>query len=109
VGLANPVEAVGLLSRLPLTEVLRMVASGRAYRLDAARAHQLGLVTEVVPPPELLRRVLEIAQTIAGHPRGLVRTSMETVWTAVQEQRTSAERLALAMLRATHAPRCRCP
>jgi len=29
---------------------------------------------------------------------------METVWTAVQEQRTSAERLGLAVLRATHAP-----
>jgi enoyl-CoA hydratase/carnithine racemase len=102
VGLANPVEAVGLLSRLPLTEVLRMVASGRAYRMDAARAHQLGLVTEVVPQPDLLRRAVEIAAVIAAHPPELVRTSMETVWSTVLDQRAAAERLGLAMLRARH-------
>lgn len=102
VGLTNPEEAVGLLSRLPLTEVLRMVASGRAYRMDAARAHQLGLVNEVAPDDMLLGRALEIAQVIAAHPPELVRTSMETVWSAVLEQRASAERLGLAMLRARH-------
>ncbi len=102
VGLANPVEAVGLLSRLPLTEVLRMVASGRAYRLGAERAHQLGLVTEVVPATELLDRALEIARVIAAHPRDLLRTSMATVWSAVMDQRAAAERLGLALLRARH-------
>jgi enoyl-CoA hydratase/carnithine racemase len=102
VGLANPVEAVGLLSRLPLTEVLRMVASGRAYRMDAGRAHQLGLVTEVVADSDLLPRALEIAAVIAAHPPGLVRTAMETVWSTVLDQRAAAERLGLAMLRAAH-------
>lgn len=102
VGLSNPVEAVGLLSRLPLTEVVRMVASGRAYRMDAARAHQLGLVTEVVPQPGLLRRAMEIAAVIAAHAPELVRTSMETVWSTVLDQRAAAERLGLAMLRARH-------
>lgn len=102
VGLANPVEAVGLIGRLPLTEVLRMVASGRAYRLGAERAHQLGLVTEVVPPGELLGRALEIAHVIAAHPRDLLQTSMATVWSAVMDQRASAERLGLALLRTRH-------
>lgn len=104
VGLTNPVEGVGLLSRLPVTEVLRMVASGRAYRIDAARAHQLGLVTEVVPDEKLLPRALQIAHVIAAHPRELLRTSMETMWSAVLDQRASAERLGLAMLRAQHVP-----
>ncbi|WP_141578366.1 enoyl-CoA hydratase/isomerase family protein [Actinomadura sp. WMMA1423] len=98
VGLANPVEAVGLLSRLPLTEVLRMVASGRAYRLGAERARELGLVTEVVPPAGLVPRALEIAHVIARHRPDLVADSLDTVWTAVEEQRARAEALGLALL-----------
>ncbi len=100
VGLSNPVEAVGLLSRLPLTEVLRMVASGRAYRMDAARAYQLGLVTEVTPADQLVDRALQIAHTIAAHPGQLVQTSLATVWSAVLDQRAGAERLGLALLQA---------
>jgi len=101
VGLANPVEAVGLLSRLPLTEVLRMVASGRAYRMDSARALQLGLVTEIAAADELIERALQIAHTIAGHPGPLVQRSLATVWSAVFDQRAAAERLGLALLQAT--------
>ncbi|MEV0592765.1 enoyl-CoA hydratase/isomerase family protein [Nonomuraea cavernae] len=98
VGLANPVEAVGLLSRLPLTEVLRMVVSGRSYRLGAERARELGLVTEVLPRAELTARAMEIAQTVARHPSGLLASSLETIWTAVDDQRARAEALGLALL-----------
>ncbi|MFA1545988.1 enoyl-CoA hydratase/isomerase family protein [Actinomadura chokoriensis] len=98
VGLANPVEAVGLLSRLPLTEVLRMVTSGRAYRLGAERARELGLVTEVVPPADLVPRALEIAHVVARHRSDLLAASLETVWTAVEDQRARAEALGLALL-----------
>ncbi|MFB4309453.1 enoyl-CoA hydratase/isomerase family protein [Actinomadura sp. GTD37] len=98
VGLANPVEAVGMLSRLPLTEVLRMVTSGRAYRLGAERARELGLVTEVLPPDGLVPRALEIAHVIARHRPELLAGSLETIWTAVDDQRTHAEALGLALL-----------
>lgn len=99
VGLANPVEAVGLLSRLPLTEVTRMVASGRAYRLGAERARELGLVTEVVPLEDLVPRALEIAHVMAQHPPGILANSLETLWTAVEDQRARAEALGLALLK----------
>lgn len=99
VGLANPVEAVGLLSRLPLTEVTRMVASGRAYRLGAERARELGLVTEVVPLEDLVPRALEIAHVMAQHPPGILANSLETIWTAVEDQRARAEALGLALLK----------
>ena len=98
VGLANPVEAVGLLSRLPLTEVARMVASGRAYRLGAERARELGLVTEVVPPEDLVPRALEIAHVMARHDPAILANSLETLWTAVEDQRARAEALGLALL-----------
>lgn len=104
VGLANPVEAVGLASRLPLTEVLRMVASGRAYRMPAQRAYELGMVTEVVASAELLPRALEIARTIAQHPTETLVHSMEVVWAPVLAQRAEAEEMGLAHLAARHDP-----
>jgi E-phenylitaconyl-CoA hydratase len=103
VGLSNPVEAVGLLSKLPAGEVLRMVLSGRAYRLDADRAHALGLVTEVTDPGRLTVRALEVAADIAQHPVDLLRTSAETLWTAILEARASAEAHGLAALAAADA------
>jgi len=98
VGLSNPVEAVGLLSRLPRGEVLRMVLSGRDYRLSAQRAYDLGLVSEITTPETLRSRALEIAQTIAQHPVAVLQTSIETIWTTILEERASAEAFGLAML-----------
>ncbi len=103
VGLANPVEAVGLLSRLPATEVLRMVLSGRAYRLDAERALQLGLVTEVVEPAALVDRAVEIAEVVAKHPPEVLAASLEVIWRAICHQRAEAEHLGLALLARTDA------
>ena len=103
VGLANPVEAVGLLGKLPAGEVLRMVLSGRAYRIDAQRAHTLGLVSEVIEPAQLVTRALEVAADIAQHPLEVLRTSSETLWTAILEQRASAEQHGLAALHASDA------
>ncbi len=105
VGLSNPVEAVGMLDHLPLTEVLRMVGSGRAYRIGAARAYELGMVTEVVAPELLLPRALEIARTIALHPSPILMRSLEVVWAPVLAQRAAAEQLGLAYLAAGHDPR----
>ncbi|MFY1694686.1 MULTISPECIES: enoyl-CoA hydratase/isomerase family protein [unclassified Solwaraspora] len=98
VGLANPVEAVGALGRLPLGELMRMVLTGRAYRIDARRALELGLVTEVTAPADLVDRALAIATEIAQHPLDVLTTTVETVWTAVQAQRSAAEGFGLAML-----------
>lgn len=98
VGIANPVEAVGALSRLPLGEVMRMVLTGRDYRIDAARAYQLGLVSEVTTADGLVPAALAIAERIARHPLDVLTTTVETVWTAVQQQRSAAEAFGLAML-----------
>lgn len=105
VGLSNPVEAVGLLSRLPATEVLRMVLSGRAYRISADRALQLGLVTEVTAPDVLVDRAVEIAETVAAHPPEVLAGSLEVIWRAIDKQRADAEQLGLALLARTDATR----
>jgi enoyl-CoA hydratase len=48
-------------------------------RISAARAEQIGLVSEVVPAGELLDRARELAETIAGKPQVAVRLIKEAV------------------------------
>lgn len=43
--------------------------------LDAARALELGLVSEVLPPARLMERAFELAKSIASRPTSLVRFS----------------------------------
>jgi enoyl-CoA hydratase/carnithine racemase len=41
--------------------------------LDAAKAHELGLVAEVLPPDKLMARAWQLAEEIAARPRSLLR------------------------------------
>src|SRR5213083_618587 len=47
-GFVGALENVGLAKRLPLGSALRMTLLGRHYRMPARRAHELGLVDELV-------------------------------------------------------------
>jgi enoyl-CoA hydratase len=57
--------------RLPrivgLGRALDLILTGRV--VDAAEAHAMGLVTEVVPDGQALSRALELAELIAGFPQ----------------------------------------
>lgn len=80
VGLVAGLEPVGLARRIPLEAVLRMALLGGAERLGAARALELGLVSEVVARDRLLPRALELAAMIAEHsPTALARTK-RAIW-----------------------------
>jgi len=61
VGLVAGLEPVGLARRMPLEAVLRMAFLGGSERLDAKRAHELGLVGEVLPPAQLLHQWVVLA------------------------------------------------
>ena len=73
-GMVAGFESMHLLQRLPLGETLRVVLLGAYERMSAARAHQVGLVSEVVPQEELLERAMWVAaryrvRTHVGDPR----------------------------------------
>lgn len=57
-------EMMGLANRAPLSVVLRMAFMGTKERMDAKRAYELGIVTEVVPYERLIPRATEIAEAI---------------------------------------------
>jgi enoyl-CoA hydratase/carnithine racemase len=64
IGTVSAHEMVQLSRRLPLGAVLRMNALGRYERMTAARACELGLVTEVVPIAALMERARTLAETV---------------------------------------------
>ncbi len=68
--------------RLPrivgLGRALDLILTGRP--VPASEALTLGLVTEVVPPGEALRRAVELARTIAGFPPECLRNDRRAVY-----------------------------
>lgn len=80
VGQVSGIEASCLARRIPLEAVLRMVVLGRSERITAARARELGLVSEVLPQVELLPRALELARQIAANSPAAIRHSLQALW-----------------------------
>ncbi len=58
-------EMLGLAMRAPQGPVRRMAYMGVTERMDAERAYQLGIVTEIVASEALLEHTFGIARTIA--------------------------------------------
>ena len=64
IGLVSGREMVRLARALPINVALRMALLGRQERVSAARAYELGLITELVAPDALADRLRELAATI---------------------------------------------
>jgi enoyl-CoA hydratase/carnithine racemase len=84
VGMVGGAENVGLARRLPLGTALRMTLQGKAYRLPARRAYQLGLVDELTPSAELMDAAQAIANDIAKNSPRAVSLSQQAVWSALE-------------------------
>ncbi|HEY1829322.1 MAG TPA: enoyl-CoA hydratase/isomerase family protein, partial [Acidimicrobiales bacterium] len=66
VGQVAAYELIGLARRMPFEAVLRMALVGRQERMSAQRALELGMVSQVVDPPERLREeAQDLAEKIA--------------------------------------------
>ncbi|MCR1785047.1 enoyl-CoA hydratase/isomerase family protein [Nocardioides carbamazepini] len=65
VGQVSALEPLLLRLRMRSDALTRLALLGRAERLDAERAEQVGLVSEVVAPADLLARGLELATAIS--------------------------------------------
>jgi enoyl-CoA hydratase/carnithine racemase len=64
IGLSSGREVVRLARVLPLAVALRMSILGKHEQMSAQRAYDLGLVTELVPPDQLLDRAWELAELV---------------------------------------------
>jgi enoyl-CoA hydratase/carnithine racemase len=55
VGQVVSVEAIGLMRKMPVEAVMRMAFVGKYERMTAERAYELGMISQIVDPPDTLR------------------------------------------------------
>lgn len=89
-GMVMGFETVHLMQKLPLGETLRVALLGAHERMSAARAHQVGLVSEVAPAAELMQRALWVAEKIASAPPLAVQGTLKAAWLAHDVSRREA-------------------
>jgi enoyl-CoA hydratase/carnithine racemase len=81
-GMPAVFEPTLMLHRMPFGEVMRMTLLGNHERISAARALEIGLLTEVVHGAELAAAAHRIAVAIASQPPTAVQASLRTLWAA---------------------------
>lgn len=84
VGQVSALEPIVLARRMALGPLLRMVLTGSGETMTAARAYEVGLVTEVVAPGELQRRALDLARTIAANSPAAIAASRKAIWDSLE-------------------------
>jgi enoyl-CoA hydratase/carnithine racemase len=100
VGQVSALEPIGLARRMPLGAVMRMVLMGRGERLDAARALELGMVTEVVPADQLLEHAVALARQVAKGSPEAIAISRESIYESLSLPLHEALRRGFVLLRA---------
>jgi len=93
VGQAVTIEAIGLIRKMPVEPVMRMALVGRYEQLTAARAYELGMISQVVDPPGALREEAQrLAETIARNSPAAMAATKRALWGALEAGLTDASR-----------------
>ena len=91
IGQVTAYEAIGLARKMPFESVMRMALTGRSERITARRALELGMISEVVDPPERLREAAqELAEKIARNSPAAMAASKRALWRALEMGLTDA-------------------
>ncbi|WP_426571848.1 enoyl-CoA hydratase/isomerase family protein [Aquihabitans sp. McL0605] len=75
---------------MPFGEVLRMTLLGNHERLSAARALEIGLLSEVCASDQLEEQAAWLADTIAAAPAGPMQATLRTLWAGRELSRGQA-------------------
>jgi enoyl-CoA hydratase/carnithine racemase len=89
-GMVAASEPIGMFRRVPFQEITRMALLGRDVRMTAARAYQLGIVSEVVTRDELWPRAHELAALVASRPADAIQGTVRVLWDAIDMPRYAA-------------------
>ena len=91
IGQVTAYEAIALVRKSPMEPIMRMALTGRHERITAPRAHQLGIVGEVVDPPEGLRDAARsLAEKIARNSPAAMAATKRALWGALETGLTDA-------------------
>ena len=85
VGQVVAFEGIALARKSPMESIMRMALAGRQERLSVQRAYQLGIVGQIVDPPERLRdEASELAQRIARNSPAAMAATKRALWAALE-------------------------
>jgi enoyl-CoA hydratase/carnithine racemase len=85
VGQVSAYETIALIRKSPMEAVLRMALTGRYERTSAARAYQLGIVSQIVEPAEQLRDTAQqLAEQIARNSPTAMMLTKRALWRALE-------------------------
>jgi enoyl-CoA hydratase/carnithine racemase len=88
VGQAVAYEAIALAKKSPMEPITRMALIGRHERLSAQRALQLGILSQVVDPPDQLRsEAATLAEKISRNSPTAMAATKKALWAALESQR----------------------
>jgi enoyl-CoA hydratase/carnithine racemase len=91
IGQVVSLEAIGLIRKMPVEAVMRMAFVGRHERLGAPRAYELGMISQIVDPPERLRDEAQaLAEKIARNSPAAMRATKRALWGALEVGLTDA-------------------
>jgi len=91
IGQVVAIEAIGLIRKMPAEAVMRMAFLGRHERMSAERALELGMISEIVDPPERLReRAQELGELIARNSPAAMAATKKALWAALEHGLTDA-------------------
>jgi enoyl-CoA hydratase len=91
IGQVTAYEAIALVRKSPMEPIMRMALTGRHERLSAQRAYQLGILSQVVDPPErLAEEAMALAEKIAQNSPAAMRATKKALWGALEMGLTDA-------------------
>ncbi|MGZ4799256.1 MAG: enoyl-CoA hydratase/isomerase family protein [Acidimicrobiia bacterium] len=98
-GQVTAYEAIALVRKSPMEPIMRMALTGRHERLSAARAYELGILSQVVDPPDRLADEAQaLAEQIAQNSPAAMRATKRALWGALEMGLTDACRAGAAEL-----------
>jgi enoyl-CoA hydratase/carnithine racemase len=83
---------------MPFGEIMRLSLLGSHERMSAARAREIGLVSEVVPAADLESAAGWAATAIASAPPLAVEATVRAIWAGLEHSRSQALALAYAYI-----------
>ena len=91
VGQVSAFETIGLTKKMSAGAVARLALVGRHERLSAARAFELGMISQVVDPPGQLRSEAQaLAEKIARNSPAALAATKRALWGALELGLTEA-------------------
>jgi enoyl-CoA hydratase len=85
IGQASVYETIGMIDKSPAEAILRMAFTGRHERVNAVRAYELGICSQVVDPAAHLRDEAQaLAEKIAHHEPDELAAIKRALWKALE-------------------------